>query len=300
MDRYITRSLELHLFFGRIMKEHALFLQVGFMQCGPNYLAKSKEFQLEFEDLLCCAVKISNGIVGKNVLCSGEVVTKYTLESEEKTSWLTGGSINTNITKMEYDLLDKCFRHGSHDECALFKKVKELNQRSLKLLKGLIHLKECILDDVLKCKMFTANYPLLIDHILREAKLYQCYIMNLENECYQPEDLKNVELFWNRIMLEHALFIRGLLDPTEQELIVTANDFACQYEELIEEAKAMNQKTIDSITDETIRQTMKYRDFKEAGTKGINECEIRSLILPLLADHVLREANHYLRLLSEC
>ena len=39
--------------------------------------------------------------------------------------------------------------------------------------------------------------------------------------------------------------------------------------------------------------------FKAAGTKGIQSCEIRSVILPLLADHVLREANHYIRLLKE-
>ena len=30
----------------------------------------------------------------------------------------------------------------------------------------------------------------------------------------------------------------------------------------------------------------------------IERCKIRSLILPLLADHVLREANHYIRLLE--
>jgi len=299
MDKYITTSLELHLFFGRIMKEHALFLKLGFMHCGPNYLEEAKEFQFEFEDLLCNAVKISDGLVGNNVLCSGELVTKYTLESEERTCRLTGSPIDTNITRMEHDLISGGCRRDRYEDCNLYKRVKELNQRSLKLLRGLINLKERILDDVLCCKMFTTKYPLLIDHILREAKLYQCYIMKLENQCYPKDDLRNVELFWNRIMMEHALFIRGLLDPTEEELIETADGFACQYKELIEEAKNMNQKTMDCITDETIRQTMKYRDFKEAGTKGINDCEIRSIILPLLADHVLREANHYLRLLSD-
>ena len=49
-----------------------------------------------------------------------------------------------------------------------------------------------------------------------------------------------------------------------------------------------------SITDETLSDTKRYRDFKAAGTKGIAECQIRSIILPLLADHVLREANHYI------
>ena len=41
------------------------------------------------------------------------------------------------------------------------------------------------------------------------------------------------------------------------------------------------------------------REFKTAGTEGITDCKIRSIILPLLADHVLREANHYLRILAD-
>ena len=42
--------------------------------------------------------------------------------------------------------------------------------------------------------------------------------------------------------------------------------------------------------------TQKSRDFKRAGVQGIETCKIQSIILPLLADHVLREANHYLRM----
>ncbi len=57
--------------------------------------------------------------------------------------------------------------------------------------------------------------------------------------------------------------------------------------------------TIHSVTDRTMQKTKEYRDFKEAGTKVINECKIRSIILPLLADHVLRESNHYIRLLCQ-
>ena len=45
--------------------------------------------------------------------------------------------------------------------------------------------------------------------------------------------------------------------------------------------------------------TEEYQKFKTAGTEGILGCKIRSIILPLLADHLLREANHYLRLLGE-
>ncbi|WP_423230490.1 DUF2935 domain-containing protein [Clostridium cylindrosporum] len=131
--------------------------------------------------------------------------------------------------------------------------------------------------------------------MLREARLYLSLVNDLEDgidiDC---KDIRKTELFWDQIMMEHAQFIRGLLDPTEEELIDTADDFAHDFKCLIKEARAATDATIDSVTDETIR----LRDFKAAGTEGIANCEIRSIILPLLGDHVLREANHYIRLLE--
>ena len=110
------------------------------------------------------------------------------------------------------------------------------------------------------------------------------------------ESMHDIECFWNQIMMEHALFIRGLLDPSEAELIRSADGFAKDYSKLLESCNNAHLKTLPvSSLDETI----KFRDFKTAGTKGIQQCKIRSVILPLLADHVLREANHYIRLLKE-
>lgn len=178
--------------------------------------------------------------------------------------------------------------------------VRSINNRAIRLLDGLISFKQRILDEVLSCNLFTFNYPLLIDHIMREAKLYRSYLQALESgQDISVTNVKQEELFWNQIMMEHALFIRGLLDPTENELINTANNFAGEYNVLMQELKQMADLNSNDITNKTCQETLKYRDFKEAGLKGIDNCEIRSLIVPLLADHVLREANHYLRLLKE-
>ncbi|MFA1708703.1 DUF2935 domain-containing protein [Clostridioides difficile] len=99
-------------------------------------------------------------------------------------------------------------------------------------------------------------------------------------------------------MMEHALFMRGLLDPSEGELINTSNDFAIKFNELIEKTNGMTDSNIKNITEETLNETVEFKDFKEAGASGIEQCKIKSIILPLLADHVLREANHYIRILE--
>lgn len=152
---------------------------------------------------------------------------------------------------------------------------------------------------MLSCNLFTANYPLLIEHVVHEAKSYLALIEKLDNRIdIESKDVMETELFWDEIMKEHALFIRGLLDPSEDELIKTANDFAHDFTELIEKARGMVDTTIGSITNETLNETVKFKHFKESGTEGIASCKIRSIILPLMADHVLREANHYIRLLE--
>ena len=101
-------------------------------------------------------------------------------------------------------------------------------------------------------------------------------------------------------MAEHSKFIRGLLDPTEDELINTANNFGHQFDKLTREAKeAMNQSIpISKVTDDSYKATVAISKFKAQGTQGLVECKIKSIIIPLLGDHTLREANHYLRLLK--
>jgi len=296
MQKYAIQSIDLHLFFMRIMKEHSLFLEVGFLKNDTAFIKEASYFRCEFEKLLWEVVQLSNGLVSKPILESHEIVTQYTYEVEKKTERLIKIPINSNITIAEHKLNPFNCASITTD---VFKKVKSINHSALRLLDGLICLKENILNQVLHCKLFTANYPLLIKHILREAKLYRSYLVELEREgAIRCESVKEVELFWNQIMMEHALFIRGLLDPTENELINTADNFVCEYATLLEAARLMTDKTMEGLTQKTLEETMKYRDFKEAGTKGITNCEIQALILPLLADHVLREANHYIRLLK--
>ncbi|MEL7656865.1 MAG: DUF2935 domain-containing protein, partial [Bacillota bacterium] len=184
----------------------------------------------------------------------------------------------------------------------LIQRVSVLNHRVMDLLVELISFKTRILSNVTSCKMFTVNYPLLIDHILREAKLYHALVQRLEEKetiNIEQEALEQ-ELFWNRIMAEHSLFIWGLLDPTENELIIAANNFGNEFNQLYEESKAAMDQTLplSKVTNDSLKATMDIRNFNAQGTQGILNCDVKSIIIPLLGDHVLRESNHYLRLLK--
>ncbi|HEX3023137.1 MAG TPA: DUF2935 domain-containing protein [Lachnospiraceae bacterium] len=296
---YVRQSLELHLFFARIMKEHSLFLELGFTPRDMNYTQQADYFRVQFDQLLADVISVSNGVVSPEVLQSGEVITPYTLNAERATAFYTGIAIPLQLTQMEANL-------SSMDEdmidSNLEAKVFLVNQRAIKLIADIIQYKTTVLTNVLSCKMFTNNYPLLIDHVLREAKFYLTLVQRLQNKevIDVEETMIEQEVFWNRIMAEHSKFIRGLLDPTEEDLMNAANNFGQEFDQLYEESKVAMDSSMpnDQLTAETLKATEELRDFKAQGTQGILQCKVRSIIIPLLGDHTLREANHYLRLLK--
>lgn len=296
---YIRQSLEIHLFFARIMKEHSFFLEVGFTPKDSNFSRQADAFRREFDELLREVIMLSDGVVSAAVLQSGEVITPYTLKAELASAFFTGVDIQTLLTQAESELMGSELKPVNP---MLEQRVNTLNQKAIKLIMLLIKFKATILSNVLLCKMFTVNYPLLIDHILREAKFYLQMIQRLQNkqEIDAVIEAYEQEVFWNRIMAEHSKFIRGLLDPTEEDLINVANNFANEFDMLTNEAKQAMDKTIPlaKVTDDSLKATEEIRDFKAKGTQGILECKVKSIIIPLLADHTLREASHFLRLLK--
>ena len=76
--------------------------------------------------------------------------------------------------------------------------VKNLNCRAIKMLDKLICFKEKVLEEVISCKLFTSNYPMMLEHIIEEAKKYQQNIKDLENNIdIEQYKIKKVERFCN-------------------------------------------------------------------------------------------------------
>lgn len=300
-NEFITMSIDLNLFFLRIMKEHSLFLELGFTPRDSRAAAQAREFRIGFERLLSETVNLAQDSVSRQAVESRQFVTQYTLDAENLTNFYTGVPVNTNLTQEELMLTAN---RGITQAQGMVGMVDALDRDAYRMTADLAEFKDKLLTDVRSCKMFTMNYPLLIEHILREARFFMAMLAALikRNSIMRPEDLINQEVFWNRQMAEHAKFIAGLLDPSEETLINTASMFGKEFDKLTAEAKQATRQTFDVTTSKTdsISAMIRLRDFKTAATMGLLDCKIQSIIVPLLADHVLREANHYLCVLGVC
>lgn len=279
------------------MKEHSVFLEAGFVGKDASYAQQAEMFKCQFTEVLREAVLLANGVVSQEALHSGEWTTDKTLRAEQITQELSGIAIESVITMEENSLVPDAGAHQPQLEA----RISALNQKAIGLTNALIQFKTNILEGMLQCKLYTFNFPLLIVHIRREALFYVQHLDRLQKRMaidFLQEAIEE-ERFWNRQMAEHAQFIRHLLDPTETGLIVKAEDFARKFFTLERKAQGIEQNgNLGALTKETITSTRALREFKAAGTEGLLTCKIKSIIIPLLADHVLREANHYLRVLT--
>ena len=292
-EEFIRISLEINLFFQRIMKEHLFFIETSLQRVEAANIDEARVLKESFEHLLAETVYYANGAISEDAIKSNEFVTPYTLDAENISSQLTGADLDTMITKRELQLTSNPrFDYGERLE----RIVCDLNNRTLNMLEEVIAFKKKLIDLSLECKILIALYVELLEHITREAIYYREILKALQQRKLPDKTICDELNFWNNIMGEHAQFIDGLLDPSERQLKDTAAGFAKKFEKLVKECvKSAEKEVLERSKDATVG----IRDYKRAATIGSLGCEIKSIFAPLLADHVLREANHYLRVLNK-
>jgi hypothetical protein len=157
------------------------------------------------------------------------------------------------------------------------------NRSTIELIKPFIEYKQHMLEAQNSGKIRTLVFSLFFDHTTREA---QWASHRLERLAAGDVAFKNSEVvdFWTAVMSDHSEFIAHLLDPQEQELISEALDSSAVFKGLREgnQDHRLSGSEIVLATDELI-------DFETAIQQGVETGRIKSIIYPVLADHVRRE-----------
>jgi len=267
---FVKDSLRENIFWLRIMKEHAIFIRLGLPCEEKTLIQQAKEFEQLFRRL--------------------EERAKNTSEQRQA--------------------------------------VKRLNEDVIAALERFIGFKTKILNKLITCQLrFAELLPLLVDHIRREAIRFKVILLRLQNniELVSAEEALKEEIFWLRIMGEHAHFIAHLLDPSERKLVKQSENFAKNFEQLRLQAEDLQSMEVPQefensllpatnlcehqlptsfcelpqvlliprlkrFNGEAIQATEQILLFKAVALQLIQQCKVLSIIPPLLAAHILREA----------
>jgi len=292
-EEYIRLSLEFNLFWLRIMKEHAIFIESTIPAAVRQIAVEADRFKQQFERLLELCIRLANGWVSEDALRSGQYYTRYTDEAERNMQQFTGISINRELTLQETNI--EPFTGSSEATARLEQQVSNLNESILNLMNAFLEFKAGLLNSQSGCRLYTFTYTAVLDHILREGEEYVQKLSTIQRGERPPAEIVNQDIyFWNTIMGDHAKTMRGLFDPTETEFFNEADRYAKMYEEILRistESRAPADNTVEAVTG--------ISEFKSETTAGLIGCDIKALMLPLFTDHLLREANHFKFMLSE-
>ncbi|WP_150271477.1 DUF2935 domain-containing protein [Paenibacillus tepidiphilus] len=250
---FVVRSLDEIRFWSRIMKEHSLFLRLGFRCEDTQLINEAIQFQALFEDI----EKRSH---------------VFTAETDPQT-------------------------------------IREFNIEVHTAVSHIWVFKRKVLGLILQCKLpGQNNFPLLVDHVSREANYFRNRLEELNNGTLEPlhDAIIDENVFFLKIMADHAKFISHLLDPSERKLVEQAREFSHDFDMLLFQAidlssmrpQSQTVPLLSQFVDENKVSVESLRDFKRTARDLIAECRIKSIIHPLLADHVYREAEHFLFILD--
>ncbi|MET1014415.1 MAG: DUF2935 domain-containing protein [Paenisporosarcina sp.] len=251
-NEFVVRSLDEIRFWSRIMKEHALFLSLGFTYNEQNLIDEAQAFIATFERI------------------------------EEQ---LNGYSVHTDP-----------------------RQIQAFNTHVYQAVANIWAYKRKVLGLILRCEIRSNNYALLVDHTSREAAFFANRLKDLNEGKLQPlpEAIIKENIFFLKIMADHAKFIGHLLDPSERKLVAQARDFSYDFDQLLYQAVDLDSMRpqsetpalLDQFLDQNRVSVVSLRNFKKTARDLIEECRIKSNIHPLLADHVFREAERFIEIID--
>ncbi|GIP35179.1 DUF2935 domain-containing protein [Paenibacillus sp. J2TS4] len=169
--------------------------------------------------------------------------------------------------------------------------------------------KRKVLGLILRCQLpGSNNFPLLVDHISREANYFRNRLDELNSGQLEPlpDAIIDENVFFLRIMADHAKFIGHLLDPSERQLVEQARNFSDEFDQLLFQARDLDSMRpqsqtiplLDQFLDQNRVSVQSLVNFKKTAKELIEACRIKSIIHPLLADHVFREAERFLSIID--
>ena len=297
---FISKSIDLHLFFMRITEEHLIFILQALSPLNSDLSREAKALRNEALNFLCLIMSISNGHVSQEALSSNELTTKYTYNAEKLTEYYTGLQIYSNLTLNEQYILttvNMMYKPISNNQMLV------LNKYAIDITNRIIAFQSRLFQSISKCEIFVNIYPDRLDHIIEENRRYVEDIqalqnMNLISTLYSINDQM---IFWNENMSDHGEFTAHLLDPKEKELVKISLEFGDVFDKLANDAKnaTNNPNEITNVMNKSLQELIKYKEFYVQVVIDIMNCKVKSMILPLPAEHDLREVNHYLRILYE-
>ena len=288
-------SLVNHLYFAGSIRSFCSSIGLTFFKNNQDYIDRAIALGYRATDIINEAIVLMDKELASKVLESDVYITPYTKELDLLTQKLFNISLLIQIDK-DIQIL-KSRETVSFNEDYI-KKIDDLNNKSIGLINDFKDFCQEIKIKLDSQELFSYLYPDFFNYMYDEISVYGRDIERImSKKDYTEFYLNEFTYYFNELLRESALYIRGFLDTVDQDIFDMASFYVNAFANLTEKyLKKSN--TNANLNLETERLVTNYKKFISETIEKLLKSKIYFITPPITLDNFLTNVNVYLYILK--
>lgn len=290
-----NESLVNHLYFAGTIRSFCSTIGLTFFKNNQDYIDKAISLGYKATDIINKAIFYMDKELANIVLESDVYITPYTKELD----LLTEKLFNINlfiVTDKDTNILKTRGKVDYNDET--MKKIDDLNKESLVLINDFKEFCSDIKTKLDTGELFSYSYPDFFNYMYDEISVYGRDIERiLSKKDYTKFYLTEFTYYFNELLRESALYIRGFLDTKEGDIFDMASYYINAFSNLT--LKYLKKTDLDvNLSLETEKLVINYQKFVIDIIDKLLKAKIYFITPPITLDNFLTNINVYLFILK--
>ena len=287
-------SLANHLYFASTIRSFCTTIGLTFFKNNQDYIDRAIALGYRATDIVNKAIIYMNKELANDVIANDVYITPYTKELDLLTEKLFDINLIISIDK-DIELLKG--REEVEFNKDNLEKVDDLNNKSLELLDDFKDFCSEIKTKLDNQELFSYLYPDFFNYMYDEISVYGRDILRIQSKKdYTKFYLNEFVYYFNELLRESALYIRGFLDTKYQDTFDMASFYVNAFANLSE--RYLKNKNSD-LTIETIRLVTNYKEFITDIIEKVLKAKLYFITPPITLDNFLTNVNVYLFIFSK-
>ena len=288
-------SLVNHLYFAGSIRSFCSSIGLTFFKNNQDYIDRAIALGYRATDIINEAIVLMDKELASKVLESDVYITPYTKELDLLTQKLFSISLLIQIDK-DIQIL-KSRETVSFNEDYI-KKIADLNNESIGLINDFKDFCQEIKIKLDSQELFSYLYPDFFNYMYDEISVYGRDIERImSKKDYTEFYLNEFTYYFNELLRESALYIRGFLDTVDQDIFDMASFYVNAFANLTEKyLKKSN--TNANLNLETERLVTNYKKFISETIEKLLKSKTYFITPPITLDNFLTNVNVYLYILK--
>ena len=286
-------SLANHIYFAGSIRSFCTSIGLSFFKNNQEYIDRAISLGYRATDIINQTIIYMDKELASDVLENDIYITPYTKDLDLLTEKLFDISLLISIDK-DLEILKSRGEIEFNEDSS--KKIDVLNNDALILINDFKDFCSEIKTKLDNHELFSYLYPDFFNYMYDEISVYERDIERINSKKdYTQFYLNEYVYYFNELLRESALYIRGFLDTKYQDIFDMASYFVNAFANLGE--KYLKNKD-SSLMIETKKIVTNYKSFVTDIIEKLLKAKIYFITPPITLDNFLTNINVYLFILN--